>query len=201
MTKTRLEAFSDGVLAIVITIMVLELKVPHETSINAIIKLLPVFLAYLLSFVFIAIYWANHHHLLHTVHHVNSGIIWANMGLLFALSTIPFSTGWMGENHFATLPVVLYACNLLLCAVAYSILQKVIMAHHQHSTKLIEALCKQEKKGFISLVFYLASIPCAFFYPLLSALLFVVVAIMWIIPDQNIERALKQDESGAKDSK
>jgi uncharacterized membrane protein len=172
--------------------MVLELKIPHETSLDALTELLPVFTSYLLSFVFVGIYWGNHHHLLHTVHHINSKIIWANMALLFCLSLIPFTTGWMGENHFAQLPVGTYAVNLLLCAVSYYILQKVIMSHYTQSTKLTEALKKQQKKGIISLFIYLTSILCAIFYPAISALLFVVVSIMWIIPDKNIEEALKE---------
>jgi len=193
MTKSRLEAFSDGVLAIIITIMVLELKIPHEASFSALAGLLPIFVSYVLSFVFVGIYWGNHHHLLHTVHHVNSKIIWANMALLFSLSLIPFSTGWMGHNHFDKLPVALYAANLLLCAITYYILQKVIMSHHTHSTKLIEALEKQDKKGIISLVIYIVSIPCAFYYPVASAVLFVLVAIMWISPDKRIEKALMEN--------
>lgn len=193
MTKTRLEAFSDGVIAIIITIMVLELKVPHEASWHALAELTPVFLSYLLSFVFVGIYWGNHHHLLHTVHHVNSKIIWANMGMLFTLSLIPFTTAWMGENHFAQIPVAGYAINLLVCAISFYILQLVIMAHHTHSTKLIEALKKQEKKGIISLFIYIASVACAFFYPLISGALFIITAIMWIIPDKNIEKALKEE--------
>lgn len=192
MTKARLEAFSDGVLAIIITIMVLELKVPHEPGLHALMELVPVFISYVLSFVFVGIYWGNHHHLLHTIHHMSSKIIWANMGLLFFLSLIPFSTAWMGENHFHKIPVALYAVNLLLCAIAFYILQKTIMSHYTKTSKLIEALKKQEKKGIISLLIYIISIPCAFLYPLISALLFVIVSIMWIIPDKNIEQALKE---------
>ena len=190
MTKSRLEAFSDGVLAIIITIMVLELKIPHETSLHALVELLPIFTSYILSFVFIGIYWGNHHHLLHTAPHVNSKIIWANMGLLFFLSLIPFSTGWMGENRFDKLPVATYAVNLLLCAITYYILQNVILSHLTH--RLIEALKKQKTKGMISLVIYIVSILCAFFYPIISAVLFVVNAIMWVIPDKNIEQALSE---------
>lgn len=194
MTKTRLEAFSDGVIAIIITIMVLELKIPHgDSSFKALVELSPVFISYILSFVFVGIYWGNHHHLLHTVHHVNSKIIWANMGLLFFLSLIPFTTGWMGENSFDKLPVALYAVNLLFCGISYFILQMAIMSHYTHSSKLIEALKKQEKKGITSLILYFASIPCAFFYPLISALLFIAVSVMWIIPDKNIEAALKEE--------
>src|SRR5262245_2489785 len=130
MNKTRLEAFSDGVLAIIITIMVLELKVPHDSSFQALLELTNIFLCYLMSYIFIGIYWGNHHHLLHTVHHVNSKIIWANMALLFSLSLIPFCTAWMGENHFDKITVAAYSVNLLLCAVTYTILQKTIMAHY-----------------------------------------------------------------------
>lgn len=195
MTKSRLEAFSDGVLAIIITIMVLELKIPDEATLSALLHLGPNLISYILSFVFIAIYWGNHHHLLHTVHHLTSKIMWANMGLLFCLSLIPFTTGWMGHNHFDNIPVATYAVNLLLCAIAFYILQKVIISHHTHSSKLIEALKKQDKKGFVSLIIYVLSIPCAFFYPVISALLFVIVAIIWLIPDKQIELALKEDKN------
>jgi uncharacterized membrane protein len=191
MTKNRLEAFSDGVLAIIITIMVLELKIPHGDTLEDLQPLINKFLSYLMSFVFIGIYWGNHHHLLHTVHNVNSKIIWANTHLLFWLSVIPFTTGWMGENHFGKIPVAIYGVNLLLCGFAFFILQKVIMSHYTHSTKLIEALKKQEKKGILSTWMYALSIACAFFYPFLSAVLIVGVAVLWLIPDKNIERALK----------
>jgi uncharacterized membrane protein len=192
MTKTRLEAFSDGVIAIIITIMVLELKIPHGDTLADLQPLVNVLISYIISFVFIGIYWGNHHHLLHTVHHVNSKIIWSNMHLLFWLSLIPFSTGWMGENHFGEMPVAVYSINLLGCAISYYILQQVIMSHYTHSTNLIEALKKQEKKGIASLVMYILCIASAFFYPLISAILIVAVAVMWIIPDKNIEKALKE---------
>lgn len=193
MNRSRLEAFSDGVLAIIITIMVLELKIPHGSSINELTELTPVFISYIMSFVFIGIYWGNHHHLMHTAQHVNSKIIWTNLELLFFLSLIPFSTGWMGENHFDKLPVAVYAVNLLLCAIAYYNLHTVIMSGFKHSTKLIEALQEQKKKGIISLFIYLVSIPCAFFNPIISAILFVVVSILWVIPDKNIEKALEEN--------
>lgn len=193
MTKSRLEAFSDGVLAIIITIMVLELKVPHEASLQALQHLWPIFLSYLLSFIFVGIYWGNHHHLLHTVHHVNSGIIWSNMGLLFMLSLIPFTTGWMGENHFANIPVAVYAFNLLLCAIAYYFLQKTIMRQVPANTRLVVALKKQEMKGFVSLAFYIVSIVSALFYPIVSALFIGITAVIWLIPDMNIEAALKEE--------
>ncbi len=139
MNKTRLEAFSDGVLAIIITIMVLELKVPDKHTLHALMELQNTFLSYLMSFIFIGIYWGNHHHLLHTVHHVNSKIIWANMGLLLTLSLVPFTTAWMGESHFERIPIAAYSANLFICGVSFFILQKTIMAHYTHSTKLIES--------------------------------------------------------------
>jgi uncharacterized membrane protein len=191
MTKSRLEAFSDGVLAIIITIMVLDLKIPHGSGLSELAELLPVFICYVMSFTFVGIYWGNHHHLMHTAHHVNSKIIWANLGLLFFLSLIPFSTGWMGENHFDELPVAVYAINLLLCAIAFYILQLVISSGLTHSTQLTEALKKQRVKANITLVINIAAIPCAFYYPIVSAVLFVVISILWIIPDKNIENALK----------
>jgi uncharacterized membrane protein len=191
MNKARLEAFSDGVIAIIITIMVLELKIPHGSAMSDLIPLLPVFVSYVMSFVFVGIYWGNHHHLLHTAKHVNGKVIWSNMSLLFFLSLIPFTTGWMGENHFDNLPVAVYAVNLLGCAVTYFILQEVIIADSTLSNRVVEALEKQKKKGMISLFMYIAAIPCAFFYPVISAIMFALVSIMWIIPDKNIEKALK----------
>lgn len=193
MTKSRLEAFSDGVLAIIITIMVLELKVPHGVELNDLLPLIPIFLSYILSFIFVGIYWGNHHHLLHTVHHVNSKIIWANMHLLFWLSLIPFTTAYMGENHFEKLPVALYGVDLLCCAISFYILQRTIVNHYTHTTKLAEALAKQVKKGYLSVACYMLSIPMAFYLPVISARLFVFVAVLWIIPDKNIENALRQN--------
>lgn len=199
MNKSRLEAFSDGVIAIIITIMVLELKIPHGASLKDLEPLLPVLTSYIMSFVFIGIYWGNHHHLLHTVHYVNSGIIWSNMHLLFWLSLIPFSTGWMGENDFDKIPIAVYGINLLCCAVAYYILQLTIMAHYKQSTVLTEALKKQKKKGMLSMVLYILAVISAMFYPLVSWIIFVTVSILWIIPDKNIENALKeQSESAAR---
>lgn len=191
MNKARLEAFSDGVIAIIITIMVLELKIPHGSAWSDLAPLLPVFISYVMSFVFVGIYWGNHHHLLHTAKHVNGKVIWSNMSLLFFLSLIPFTTGWMGENHFDNLPVAIYAVNLLGCAITYFILQEVIIADSTLSHKVVEALEKQKKKGMVSLFMYIAAIPCAFFYPVISAIMFALVSIMWIIPDKNIEKALK----------
>jgi uncharacterized membrane protein len=193
MTKSRLEAFSDGVIAIIITIMVLELKIPHEATLEALAHLWPVFLSYLLSFIFVGIYWGNHHHLLHTIHRVSSGIIWSNMGLLFMLSLIPFTTGWMGENHFANIPVAIYSFNLLLCAFAFYFLQRTIIAQVPKNTKLVLALQKQEVKGFVSVGFYIIAVIGALYYPLISAAAIGITAVLWLIPDRNIEAALKEE--------
>lgn len=194
MNKTRLEAFSDGVIAIIITIMVLEIKIPHEATLHALLELTPVFISYVLSFLMVAIYWGNHHHLLHTVRHVTPKIIWANMGLLFSLSLIPFTTGWMGENHFAELTVALYAVNHLFCGFMAYLLQAAILAHLPEKNKLMEAILKTKKKSMISVVAYLIAIPVAFYYPIVSAVLIGVSAIMWTIPDKDVEHALMEAE-------
>ncbi|MDZ4821831.1 MAG: TMEM175 family protein [Flavobacteriales bacterium] len=162
MTKSRLEAFSDGVLAIIITIMVLEIKMPHGSGLHDLIPLFPVLASYVLSFVLVGIYWGNHHHLLHTVRHVNSAIIWSNMHLLFWLSLVPINTGWMGENFLSQWPIVIYAVNLLMCGFAYSFLQQAVMKQHAKGTPLTEALKKQEKNGYASLGIYLIAIAVAF---------------------------------------
>ncbi len=190
MNKSRLEAFSDGVLAIIITIMVLEIKMPHQSSITALQPMLPTFFCYALSFVFVGIYWGNHHHLLHVVKHVSSGIMWANLNLLFWLSLVPFATGWMGENNFATSTVACYAVLLNICGVSYTILQHTIMACHSLSPNILSALKKQTRKGIYSLIGYTSAIGASFITPVISEILFVIVAIMWIIPDKNIERAI-----------
>jgi uncharacterized membrane protein len=192
MTKNRLEAFSDGVIAIIITIMVLELKIPHGTDWASIRPLAPVFIGYVLSFTVIAIYWGNHHHLLHTVAHIDSKIIWANTHLLFWLSLIPFATAWMGENHFAANPVAAYAALQALCGIAYYILLRIIMDGHPSNAHLRAPLEKQSKKGMRSLVLYVLAIPAAFFNTTISAILFFLVAVLWLIPDRNIEKALKE---------
>lgn len=189
MSKTRLEAFSDGVLAIIITIMVLELKVPHGTDLAVLAPLLPVFLSYVLSFIYVGIYWSNHHHLLHAVRHVNGRILWANLHLLFWLSLIPFVTGWMGENHFAAWPVALYGVVLLFAAIAYFILAHVLISHHGRDSALAKALGK-DFKGKVSVVLYAVAIPLAFVSPWLACGLYVTVAIMWLIPDRRIEHTL-----------
>jgi uncharacterized membrane protein len=191
-TKTRLEAFSDGVLAIIITIMVLELKTPDGTRWEAIKPIVPVFISYVLSFTIVAIYWGNHHHLLHTVGHINGKIIWANMHLLFWLSLIPFATRWMGENHFDTISVAVYAGLQSICGIAYYILLRIIISSHPHNIHLLEPLQKQSRKGVISLLIYLLAIPTAFLHTAISAGLFFLVAFIWLIPDRNIEKALKE---------
>lgn len=191
MGKGRLEAFSDGVLAIVITIMVLELKVPHGVDLAALRPLIPVFLSYVLSFIFIGIYWNNHHHLLQAIRHVNGYILWANMHLLFWLSLIPFVTAWMGENHFAALPVSLYGTVLLLAAIAYLILVRVLISHHGQDSTLAIALGK-DFKGKVSIVFYAVAIPVAFVNSWFACALYVLVAAMWLIPDRRIEKTLTQ---------
>jgi uncharacterized membrane protein len=189
MNKARLEAFSDGVLAIIITIMVLELKVPHGTDLEAIQPLLPVLASYVLSFVFVGIYWNNHHHLLHIAKRVTGGIMWANLHLLFWLSLVPFVTGWVGEHHGAQLPTALYGVVLLMAALAYTILQRMILAHHPRESDVVEVL-RRDRKGWISLLAYLASIPLAYVYRPASWGLFVFVALVWLIPDRRIESVL-----------
>jgi TMEM175 potassium channel family protein len=192
MGKGRLEAFSDGVLAVAITIMVLELKVPHDASIDALLAVWPVFLSYVLSFVYIGIYWNNHHHMLHATHHVSGGVLWANLHLLFWLSLIPFTTGWMGENHFAALPTALYGVVLLMAAIAYWLLQQCIVAVNGAQSTLAQAI-GSDWKGKLSPVLYLAAIPLAFVSSWISNALFVLVALIWLVPDRRIERRLQTE--------
>jgi uncharacterized membrane protein len=191
MNKGRLEAFSDGVIAILITIMVLELKVPHGTDLEALRPLLPVFLSYVLSFVFLGIYWNNHHHMLHTAQHINGKILWANLHLLFWLSLVSFVTGWMGENHFAPLPTAAYGAVLLMSAVAYTILQDLIIAHQGPGSKLAEAVGKNVK-GKISLALYMVAIPSAFVHEWIAYAIYVLVALIWLAPDKRIESKIAQ---------
>ena len=190
MPKTRLEAFSDGVLAIIITIMVLEMKVPHDPTLAALGSLAPVFLSYILSFVYVGIYWNNHHHMLHTVHRVSGAILWANLHLLFWLSLFPFATGWMGENHFAPLPTMLYGAVLLMAALAYLLLQRCIIAAEGEQTALKQAVGR-DWKGKASLLAYLAGIGVSLVWPWLAQALYVAVALLWLIPDRRIERVLQ----------
>ncbi|HEV7786811.1 MAG TPA: TMEM175 family protein [Thermoanaerobaculia bacterium] len=191
MGKGRLEAFSDGVLAIIITIMVLELRVPHGAELSALTPLVPVLLSYVLSFVYVGIYWNNHHHMLAATHKVNGRILWANLHLLFWLSLVPFATGWMGENHFAALPVAGYGVVLIMAALAYTFLARSLVAYHGQDSTLAKALGK-DYKGTVSLIVYAAAIPLAFADPQISMAGYVLVAIMWFIPDRRIERVLPE---------
>jgi uncharacterized membrane protein len=189
MTKNRLEAFSDGVLAIIITIMVLELKVPQGSDLNNLQPLIPVFLSYILSFLYIGIYWNNHHHLLHTVKNVNGKILWANLHLLFWLSLFPFVTGWMGENHFSAIPTAIYGTILLFAAIAYYILQILIIKIQGKDSVLAKAIGK-DLKGKLSPILYLTAILSVFLNPLIAQTIYVVVALLWIVPDKRIEKVL-----------
>ena len=189
MTKGRMEAFSDGVLAIIITIMVLELKVPHDATPNALIPLIPVILSYILSFVFVGIYWNNHHHLLQAIRHVDGAVLWANLHLLFWLSLIPFVTAWMGENQFAPWPVALYGVVLLFASIAYYILARALIAAHGLDSVLATALGR-DVKGKVSVVAYAVAIPLALASSWLAFGLFVLVAVMWLVPDRRIEKTL-----------
>jgi uncharacterized membrane protein len=191
MGKGRLEAFSDGVIAIIITIMVLEMKVPHGNDFTALRPLIPVFLSYVLSFIYIGIYWNNHHHLFQAVRHVNGHILWANLHLLFWLSLFPFATGWMGENHFATAPVALYGVVLLLAAVAFTILTRTLIARHGQESILATAI-GQDFKGKVSLVCYCTAIPLSFVNPWIACGIYVLVAGIWFIPDRRIEKNLTE---------
>lgn len=190
MGKARLEAFSDAVIAILLTIMVLELKVPHGDTLAAIQPLLPVLLGYLLSFVYLGIYWNNHHHMLHTCTRVTGGILWANLHLLFWLSLVPFTTGWMGENHFAALPAAMYGVTLLMSAIAYYILQQQIIAA-QGPNSMLRAAVGNDWKGKVSPLLYLAAILLAFKFRWISMAIYVTVALVWLIPDKRIERAME----------
>ena len=190
MHKTRLEAFSDGVLAIIITIMVLELKVPHGESLDTLKPLLPVFFSYVLSFIYVGIYWNNHHHMLHAVHHVNGPVLWANLHLLFWLSLFPFATAWMGENHFEAMPSAAYGVVLFMAAVAYVILQRTLIALEGHDGPLAKAV-GSDRKGRWSLALYAAGVALAFVHPLVAQLCYVAVALIWLVPDRRIEQVLQ----------
>ena len=189
MPKTRLEAFSDGVLAIIITIMVLELKVPHGEDLSVLVPLLPVFFSYVLSFIYIGIYWSNHHHMMHAVKRVTGGVLWANLHLLFWLSPLPFVTGWMGENHFAQLPTALYGFVLLMAAIAYWILGATIINEEGADSLLAKAVGK-DLKGKLSAVAYAVAIALSFVNHWFAAAIYVLVALVWLVPDKRIERVL-----------
>jgi uncharacterized membrane protein len=191
MDSKRLEAFSDGVLAIIITIMVLELKVPHGVDLHALEPLLPILLSYVLSFIYVGIYWNNHHHLFQTAKHVSAGILWANLHLLFWLSLFPFATAWMGENHAAAMPTAVYGLVLLMAAIAYYLLQRAIIARQGPDSLLATAL-GPDWKGKLSPLFYLAAMPLAFVNSWIASGLYVVVALLWLIPDRRIERVLRE---------
>ena len=187
MSKGRLEAFSDGVIAIIISIMVLELTVPHGAELSALQPLIPIFASYILSFVFIGIYWNNHHHLFQAVHKINGTVLWANLHLLFWLSLIPFVTSWMGENEFTSWPVALYGAALWMSGLAYYILVRTLLAIHPKDSPLAVAMGR-DMKGLASLVLYSTAIPAAFFSPVIASILYVIVAVMWFIPDRRIEK-------------
>jgi uncharacterized membrane protein len=194
MQKSRLEAFSDGVLAIIITIMVLEMKIPHGETLDSLIPLLPVFLSYVLSYVYLGIYWNNHHHMLHAARRVSGSILWANLHLLFWLSLFPFATGWMGENHFAPLPTAAYGCVLLMAAIAYYVLQQLIIVAEGSSSVLKHAIGR-DWKGKASPLLYLCAIGVSFWSHWFAQAIYVFVALLWLIPDRRIERVLRQEEA------
>lgn len=198
MNKGRLEAFSDGVLAVIITIMVLEMKVPRGADLQALRTVLPVFLSYVLSFIYIGIYWNNHHHLLHASEHVTGSILWANLFLLFCLSLVPFATAWMGDNHYAPLPVAIYGVMLLLAGIAYFILTKSLIAHHGKDSRLAVSIGR-DWKGRVSLAIYSLAILVAFQWTWLACALYVLVALMWLLPDRRIEKTI-HDPLGGHDS-
>ncbi len=193
MNKNRLEAFSDGVFAIIITIMVLEFNEPEDTTFESVFKLSHKFLSYILSFIYVGIYWNNHHHLLHTVKNVNGKILWANLHLLFWLSLIPFTTAWIGEHHFATSPMMLYGMVLLMNAIAYFILQYTIIAKHGKDSILSKALGK-DFKGKTSVVLYIIAVVLTKYYTVIAGILYINVAIMWLIPDKRIEKILEEEQ-------
>ena len=197
MSKGRLEAFSDGVIAVIITIMVLELKVPHGDGVPALMPLVPVFLSYVLSFVYVGIYWNNHHHMLHATSNVTGAVLWANLHLLFWLSLFPFTTAWMSENHFASAPSAVYGAVLLMAAIAYWLLQQCIIAA-QGQDSLLHRAVGRDWKGKVSPLLYLAAIPLAFLSHWIAQAIYVAVALMWLVPDRRIERALAVSDHHAE---
>ena len=191
MTKSRMEAFSDGVIAVIITILVLELKVPHGESVDALTPVIPVFLSYVLSFIYVGIYWNNHHHMLHATRRVTGPVLWANLHLLFWLSLVPFTTAWMGENHFSAAPTALYGVVLLLAAIAYWILQQLIIASEGPDSLLSKAIGRRDWKGKLSPVLYAIAIPMAFRSPVLAQTIYALVALVWLVPDRRIENVVE----------
>lgn len=200
MGKNRLEAFSDGVLAIIITIMVLELKIPEGQGVDALLLVLPTFLSYILSFVYVGIYWNNHHHLLHTLHKVTGPFLWANLHLLFWLSLVPFASGWMGANSDATVPAALYGVVLLMASIAYNVLQKLIINIEEVSSMLKQAI-GNDTKGKISMLAYMAASALAIIRPWIAQALYVILALLWLIPDKRIEKMLYSTEKDGKSIK
>jgi len=192
MNKNRLEAFSDGVFAIIITIMVLELKVPHGTEFSSLKPLIPIFFSYVLSFIYLGIYWNNHHHMMHTVKKVSGSVLWANLHLLFWLSLIPFVTGWMGENNFAATPLALYGINLLMAAIAYYVLQTMILRIHGRDSILAKAIGR-DLKGKMSPILYIIAILSTFVNDWIAGAIYVLVALIWLIPDKRIEKTLLRE--------
>ena len=191
MSKGRLEAFTDGVIAILITIMVLDLKIPQGTDLRSLAPLLPVLLVYLLSFVYLGIYWTNHHHMFQIVERVDGAILWANLNLLFWLSLVPFTTGWMGENHFAALPTAIYGCVLLAAAISYTILQTTIVHRPHAGAKLAEAVGR-DRKGKLSIALYVIAVVSAFVHQWIADALYVAVALIWLVPDRRIESRIRE---------
>ncbi len=192
-----MEAFSDGVIAILITIMVLELKIPHGDDLSSLAPLLPVFLTYVLSFIYLGIYWNNHHHMLQATREINGKVLWANLHLLFWLSLVPFVTGWMGENHFASLPTAMYGVVMVMSAVAYTILQNLIVAHHGGENQKLKEAIGSDRKGKLSLLAYAVAIPIAFWNQWLSDAIYVTTACMWLIPDRRIESRMNHRDEQA----
>jgi uncharacterized membrane protein len=197
MTKGRMEAFSDGVIAVIITIMVLEMKPPLGTDLTALRPLLPVFFSYVLSFVYVGIYWNNHHHLMHAAQHVTGGVLWANLHLLFWLSLTPFATAWMGENHFAPWPVALYGLILLFTGIAYFLLTKTLIAHHGSGSMLAESIGR-DRKGRVSVLAYAVAVPLSFVKPWIAFAGYGLVAVMWLLPDRRIEKTLNIESLGSR---
>jgi uncharacterized membrane protein len=199
MGKGRLEAFSDGVIAILITIMILELKVPHDATLEAIRHLLPTFLTYVLSFVYLGIYWNNHHHMLQATTRVTGGALWANQHLLFWLSLVPFVTSWMGENHYDSLPTAAYGVVLLCAAIAYTILQTVLVRERSGNNQTLGRAVGNDRKGKLSVLLYIIAVPMAFASPWVSITIYIIVALMWLVPDKRIEHTLVHQGSGTRE--
>jgi uncharacterized membrane protein len=198
MNSTRLEAFSDAVIAILMTIMVLELKIPHGGDLETLAPLLPIFLTYVLSFIYLGIYWSNHHHMFQATKSVNGAVLWANMHLLFWLSIVPFVTGWMGENHFTPLPTAVYGVVLLFAAIAYTILQTTIVRHHQIENALLAEAIGHDLKGKLSIALYIVAILSAFIHQSISHALYIAVAIWWLVPDKRIEKKIEKEVASDK---